>query len=163
MLTSKDYERIFREFYSGLVNFALYYLKEKSLAEEAVQDVFLKIWEKSDTFKAEISWKSYLFRAVKNRCLNMVRDQKFNVELEEVFELESPEIDPQHRLESMDFEQKVNWIIGKLPERCRMVFLLRKREAMTNREVAELMGISEKTAENQMTNALKILTNYLKK
>lgn len=127
-----------------------------------VQEVFIKIWEKADTFNSDTVWKSYLYRAVKNRCMNSIRDQKSNIDLEQILDMESLEVNPHLRLETQDFEQKVNWVIEKLPERCRMVFLLRKREGMTNKEVADLMGISEKTAENQMTNALRTLTFYLK-
>jgi RNA polymerase sigma-70 factor (ECF subfamily) len=124
-----------------------------------VQKVFINLWERKQEVDLSSSMKSYLFTAVHNRSLNVIRDRKkfSSGEMPEM----AGEWDVSTQIESMELDAKIRKVIDGLPEKCREVFELNRFEGMKYTDIAAQLGISVKTVENQMSKALKILREKL--
>ena len=155
----RAYDQLFHHFGDKLYAFAFSYLKNAEDSEEIVQDVFYKLWKNRQNLKDDTSIQSYLFtiafNAVKKSFLKKSKADAYKHSL--VDELDSPG-------EHMDFEQQYQQVIEKLdlfieemPERRRQIFIARKKESKSQKQIAEEMGISVKTVENQITEAMKYL------
>jgi RNA polymerase sigma-70 factor, ECF subfamily len=160
-LDNGSFEKLFRDYFAPLMTFARKFLPDEDDAREVVHQVFINLWEKREEVDLSISLKSYLYTSVHNRSLNAIRDRK-KFSSEEVPDL-AGEGDASTRIESMELEQKVREAIDSLPEKCREVFELNRFEGLKYAQIAEKLGISVKTVENQMTKALKILREKLLK
>lgn len=162
----KAMEILFKKYYTYLCRILIRVIPEKNTAEDLAQDVFLDIWRKRDTINISVSLKAYLRRAARNKALNYIRDRKIRWEDDENQpEIESTMVGANQLLEAEELQQLINRSIDQLPERCRLVFSLSRFEDMTYQEVADELGISIKTVENQISKALKLLRvslgNYL--
>lgn len=155
-------ELIFREYYSFVCRKILRVVHEESLAEDIAQEVFLEVWKKRQSLVVTSTLRAYLGRAGVNRALNYLR--KHQPELFTEDELPEPRGSFEsalQKLEAEDLQDGIDRAIAGLPERCRLVFSLSRFEEMSNKEVAAKLGISEKTVENQMTKALRMLKEAL--
>ena len=155
---TQAYKQLFLLFYPSLVSFAVSIIRSKELSEEIVSDVFMKIWEKRHQLDKIENLSYYLFTAVKNRCLNELNTSKNKVGLEindTVFEFRSLYHDPEQKMISAETIDQIQKAIRELPPRCRLIFKLVKEEGLKYKEVAELMQLSVKTIENQMSLAFK--------
>lgn len=154
-----SFETLFRKFFPALMAFSLKFLPDEDDAREVVHSVFINLWERRDTLDTSGSLKSYLFTSVHNRCLNTIRDRK------KFSDAEVPEsvsdIDVQAQLESMELEEKIGQAISSLPEKCREIFEMNRFQGLKYAEIAEKLGLSVKTVENQMSKALKIMREKL--
>lgn len=160
-------EVIFRTYYPGLVGFVRRYVKTTEIAEELVQDLFLKIWSRRGSLGAIDSVKTYLFRAARNTALNHLRRRKLEhewVEKEqgEVSEEQGMEGSGDETVEESELAAAVRAAVDRLPPRCREVFMLSRDGGLTYAEIAKSLGISIKTVETQMGRALKALRENLK-
>jgi RNA polymerase sigma-70 factor, ECF subfamily len=153
------FEKLFRELFKPLCSFALKYVADLDEAKGLVHEVFVNVWEKFDTLDKDINFKSYLYTAVRNRCLNYLRDRKKHVALEKVAEQEVQEENTS--LEAAELEQKIAVAIASLPEKCREIFELNRGEGLRYAQIAEKLGISVKTVEAQMSKALNVLRDHL--
>ena len=154
------------EVYSGrLYNFVLKYLKNAADAEELVQVVFVKIWENRENLQSELSFKSYLFTI----SLNLIR-KHFNKKAIALRYIESlHENYLQQPLDTFskdeDYEsimEKINLIIEEMPPRRREIFIKSKLEGKSSKQIAEELGISNGTVDNQVSEALHQLRFRLK-
>lgn len=157
------YRRLFDQSYVHMVNFAYKIIRNETAAEEIVQEVFIYLWEKRAQINIKSSLSSYLFSAIKNKCINYLkieipRDQA-KVDIEET------NITVEIKEESEYGEEQLNKIVedavNSLPPKCRNIFLLSRSGGLTYDEIAEELDISKKTVENQMTIALKKLRETL--
>lgn len=156
------FEQIFRQFHPMLCRYAHTILKDVEAAEEIVQDVFLKIWEKRESLVITVSVKSYLYRAVHNSCLNLVDKKKKEVRMDEVpLKIVHQSAAPVEDIQTRELEKAIAGALDQLPEQCRKVFELSRFGNMKYREIAEMLGISIKTVENQMGKALRIMREQL--
>lgn len=153
------FEVIFRKYYQSLCNYANSMLKELDEAEEIVQNLFSGIWEKRTDLEINVSLKSYLYRAVHNHCLNRIKHLKIRSEYEQYANnyFESSYESVSQTVMKNELELKIEEAIEKLPEQCRVIFRLSRFEELKYHEIAEQLGISPKTVENQVGKALKIL------
>ncbi len=154
-------ELIFKQYYTYLCGRIVRIVHQPSLAEDIAQEVFLELWKKRESLVIKSTLKAYLGRAGVNRALNYLRDSKPDLFKEEPVEQAGTISSAFHQLEVQDLESLIDQAIQGLPERCRLVFSLSRFEDLTNKEVALQLGISEKTVENQMTKALRILRGVL--
>ena len=154
------FEKLFKELFKPLSGFALKYVGDLDDAKGLVHEVFVTVWEKFETFPTEMNYKSYLYTAVRNRSLNLIRDKKKNMILENVAEHElAITIDP---MGTSELEMKIDLAIQSLPEKCREVFVLNRMEGLKYAQIADKLGISIKTVEAQMSKALSVLREHLK-
>lgn len=155
---------IFRSYYQSLCNYAHTFLNDPDEAEEVVQSSFITIWEKRHTLDITISLKAYLYRAVRNTCLNVIKHEKVkqkHAAHEAVMQMHGAESTAQSVL-SGELETKIFEAMQHLPQQCRLVFKLSRFEDLKYGEIAEQLNISIKTVENQMGKALKIMREQLR-
>jgi RNA polymerase sigma-70 factor (ECF subfamily) len=133
------------------------------VAQDLVQDVFCKFWEKQPQLEIKISLKAYLYKSVFNHSLNYLKKVKRTDEREALFY--SSAYTEQNNVESqLDLKETnllVQRAIDSLPSACRAVFVLSRFEQMSHKEIAVQLDISTKTVENQIGKALKHLRKYL--
>ncbi|HMQ46740.1 MAG TPA: RNA polymerase sigma-70 factor [Saprospiraceae bacterium] len=162
-LDQPAFELLFKAHFAHLCHFAQQYIQDQEAAKDITQKVFIYLWENRANMDQERSLKSYLFTAVRNRCLNYLRDrQKYRSRLLDV-ELEDVDIP----VEAEDFaleelQQKIAEALAALPEKCRLVFEKSRFEHKKYAEIAEELDISVKTVEAHMARALKGLKEQLK-
>ncbi|MEM1000024.1 MAG: RNA polymerase sigma-70 factor [Bacteroidota bacterium] len=157
------FEALFREHYAVMVRFARKFISDPAEAEEVVQDLFVQLWEKRNQLKLNTSIRSYLFTAVRNRCLNAIKHQKVRDQHAEAVRNATPrrEADASESLEAAELQVRIQGAIEKLPTRCREVFVLSRFEGKKYQEIAEQLAISPRTVETQIGKALKLLRRDL--
>lgn len=163
-ILKEKFEVLFREHFTGLCFFAQKYLGDLDSSKEIVHAVFVKVWENRHNFEWEKSAKSYLFTSVYNRSINAIRDNKKFTSTNDYETLESQlgQGDFTDGMELAELEGKIQVALSKLPEKCREVFELSRFEGKKYNEIAQKLGISIKTVENQMSKALRVLKEELK-
>lgn len=155
------FEAMFRKFQPGLVRFAFLHLRSQEDAREVVQDVFINVWEKRDQLAFSEELKYYLFRSVKNACLNLIKKRRLEtVSLDEALTAASEQKEEEST--SQQRYHKVMAQVNQLPEMCREIFLMSRMEGLSHKEIAEILEIAPKTVENQIGIALKKIREGLK-
>ncbi|MEN8230068.1 MAG: RNA polymerase sigma-70 factor [Bacteroidota bacterium] len=163
--TGGVFEKLFREYFRPLVVYALQYVKEEGIAEDIVQDVFLYIYEKKDSFPVHGHKRYFLYNLVRNRCLNRLEYQKIRKENNPVLHTlfnNSPE-DPFELVSVIEFEHRYLQTVENLSPKCRQVFEMSRFEGRKNQEIADELGMSKRTVETHITQALKILRKRLRR
>ena len=160
----KAFEILFHSYYGYLCLFAVKIINDRESAEEIVQDFFVKLWEKREKLQIETSVKNYLFRSVKNLCLNFIKHNKTKMRYTQIIvsEVESNFSDENHYPE-IELPEKIEESINSLPEKRREIFRLSRQEGLKYHEIAQKLNISIKTVETQMSLAIKTLRELLKK
>jgi RNA polymerase sigma-70 factor (ECF subfamily) len=158
-----SFEQLFKKFYPELCFYATRLVKNSDVAEEIVQDFFVKLWEKKHTLDINTSLKNYLYRSVKNLCLNFVEHNKVKNKfkkytLSNSLHSEQTEFD----FLEIDLYEKLEDAIYSLPEKRQKIFRLNREEGLKYREIAEKLNLSIKTVETQMGLAFKYLREKLK-
>ncbi len=160
-----SFEKLFFNFYPGLLKYAGTLVRKSEIAEEVVQDVFYNVWKNRESIRITQSWKSYLYRSVYNNSMMYLRKTRREFSLEDGLfpEKEGSTHDPFQEMEFQEVSAVVSDTIGRLPQRTREIFLLSRQEGLKYREIAEQLSISVKTVEANMGKALKALRSSLKK
>jgi len=161
------FNRLVESYYARLCDFSFYVVHSREMAEEIVDDVFMKVWDRIDEVYHIENITAYLFRAVKNTALNYLESKyrhpvDFFDNLSEIFvpiEMKNPE----EEMISGQLMAAISEAIQALPERCKLIFLLAKENGLKYREIADILGLSEKTVENQISIALKKISEQLQK
>ncbi|MCU0418748.1 MAG: RNA polymerase sigma-70 factor [Cyclobacteriaceae bacterium] len=154
------FEQLFREWFVPLCRFAFRFVPDGDEAKGIVHDVFVSLWEKMEQLPPDTHFRSYLYTAVRNRCLNHLRNQRKVVRLEAA-EAQAPQTE-EVPLETQELEREIEFAIQTLPEKCREVFELNRKEGLTYAQIAEQLGIAVKTVEAQMSKALAVMRIHLK-
>ena len=157
-------DELFRRYYVSLCRTSIRLVRDEATAEDVVQEFFAQMWTKRTGLPANTTAVgSYLRTSVRNRSLNYLRDRKrIPVDDDELPEVPADRgLQPGAVLENEELQQRINDAIDRLPERCRLIFVMSKIEDMSHREIAAGLDISVKTVENQMTRAYKFLREYL--
>jgi RNA polymerase sigma-70 factor (family 1) len=152
------YKELFTSFYNSLFHFAFSFVKTKQPAEEIVSDVFIKIWEKRKGLEKIKNLKVYLYIATKNTSLNYLEKQKRIItdDIDKFTDrFKSVYFNPEQLMITADMVALIHNAIESLPSRCKTVFKLVKEDGLKYKEVAEILNISERTVENQLTIALR--------
>lgn len=155
MMDKRRFESEFRKLYLPLGMYALRYVGDTDSAEDTVQNAFLKAWQAIGNGSDIADFKAFMYRCVRNECISFLRRQERFVGIEEVPEVEDTDIDTSER------DARIWRAIDELPDRCREVFLLSKRDGLSNEEIAAELDISVKTVKNQMTKAFSRLRTAL--
>ncbi len=159
----RAFQVLFRKYYQAMCHFANQFVTNHEMAEEIVQEMFVKLWEKRAILNIETSVKHYLFRSVRNHCLNQIQHEKIKKQYaSKVLESASQEINPDDYFLEVGLVKKIEQSIDSLPPKRREIFRLSREQGMKYKEIAEALDISVKTVEAQMGLALKHLREELK-
>lgn len=153
------FERLFTSHFKRLFAYALTIVKEEMAAEEMVQNVFFKIWEKKGRVDIQTSVEAYLYRSVYHESLNYLKHKKVKAAYQShtVYHSKNQTDNASSKVQLSELQQKLETALGELPEQCRTIFQMSRFEELKYQEIADRLGISIKTVENQMGKALKIL------
>lgn len=156
------FDELYKRYAPKLLGFAGTFFIEKVEAEDVVQEVFLKVWERRTKLKKELSFSSFLFTSVKNRVYNKLRDQKKNISLDE-FAVDSLVDESTLGLENIyELKRKLAFeLLEKLPANQRNIFTLSKMEGYSHHEIAQMLNISVRTVDHHVYLAKKHIKNKL--
>lgn len=162
LLAKRDetaFEQVFKTHFKSLHAYAFTILKDEMAAEEMVQQVFFKLWERTATLSISGSVAAYLYRAVHNESLNYIKYQKVRADhrLQVAYSMRAQAESASGKVLTTEMEKKLRDALNELPEQCRTIFQLSRFEELKYREIADQLDISVKTVENQMGKALKLL------
>ena len=158
--TESWFKGVFDENYEYIRNYLFYLSGDIKLAEDLVQDVFLRLWEKRDNIKNE-SVRAFLFSIAKNDLLKSHRQKKYDLKFRSTYFEQVENKSPEYLLELKEYDQKLQRTIAGMPEKCRVIYLMSRIDEMTYAEIAANLKISVKAVEKQITKALRILQNEL--
>ncbi len=166
-LTNKNkivFDFIFSYYYSGLCAYARRWVDSPEVAEDLVQDFFVRLWINSSNIEITSSLKSYLFSSIKNKALDHLKHVKVEVNYEKKLKHFSTKKDESSNWEFTESEltELIDKALQKLPPRCREIFTMSRFEGKNNADIATILGISKRTVELQISNALKTLRIELK-
>ena len=155
----RAFEILFKEHFKSLHSYASVMLYHDSHAEEIVQNVFVRIWEKREVLHVQVSVKAYLYKCVYNDCLNYLKHKKIKAKYQEhtIMAMDDQSDNTSDRLILGELQGRLQLALNELPEQCRTIFQMSRFEQLKYREIAEELGLSIKTVENQMGKALRIL------
>lgn len=155
------FEKLFREYYNTLANYALSIVKNREDAEDVVQDVFIKLWQTTPQVIRTDQVKFYLYAATKNTCISLLRKQagKTFVQADTI---SLPSSESAIKPENTDPGAAVQKALSLLPPQCLVIFKLSRFGNLTYQQIADELGLSVKTVENQMGKALRIMRDFAK-
>lgn len=160
----ETFRKLYNTYSPKIYRFALSYLKNKPDAEELMQDVFLKIWEKRDQLDPEQNVKAYIFKIAVNSIYDFIRRkniekafadftrQNFQPGTESVW----------HEIIWNDMLSKLNTLVDRMPEQRKIIFKMSREENLSNQQIAEKLNLSKRTVENQLYRATQYLSEHIK-
>jgi RNA polymerase sigma-70 factor (family 1) len=156
------FQQIYTGFYKRLYQFALAIVKTRETAEEIVEDVFVRIWQKRQDISSIRNLRVYLYTATKNASLNYL-SRKARASVTEPFdhihvELSETALTPEQIMITTEIHQKILRTVEALPPRCKMIFKLVREDGLQYKEIAEILNISVNTIDAQMAIAVKRIT-----
>ena len=154
-------EMLFRQYYAGLCKSLYRILRDASLAEDIVQEVFLKVWETREQLKMDAAIQAYLYRSCYNTALNFLKKQKQNTDID-LLEIVPGGDSAEKHLGLAETETQIYAAIEALPPKTRLVFSLSRFEELSYKEIAERLDISLKSVEKHMGIALQRLRENLR-
>ena len=156
-------EELFNYYYPRLYNFSKSFLKIEDGIDDVLQEVFIKIWQNSESIKKTDTFNSYVFTITKNLLLNELRrklnDSKTKNEIQNRSLAEE-----YHQFEQIEFKElkeKLDFEIENLPENQKEIFILSRKEGLSHKEIAEKLKISTKTVEYHIRQSINILKNKI--
>jgi len=152
--------RLFDRHYPLLLGDIHTYLPDEDTCKDLAQEVFVELWRKREELDIHTSLRAYLRRAAVNRALNRIKSNRRTVLDDTAGQQDRADTSPKdisQKQEQEHLEAALHRAIEQLPEKCRLVFSLSRFEHMSHREIAEQLGISTKTIENQITKAMRLL------
>jgi len=158
----KIFDYVFHYYYSGMVIFAMKYVKEKTVAEDIVQGLFVKLWIKRSQLNINLNFKSYIFTSLKNSCIDYLRKEtlKNKVNFQMIEELQN-NTEVRNLLIESELRDLINSAIDKLPPACKDIFRLNRFGGLKPIQIAEKKQLSVRTVEKQIGKAIKILRKEL--
>ncbi len=156
------FEQLFLRYGKGMIIFARRIVKDSDIADNVVQDVFLKVWTHRSTLDPSRNIKTYLYKATRNQAINWLRRK--DIERRHAHELHSREdstMTPEDEWRRKEMRAAIQDAVQQLPERCRLIFSMNRFDRLTYAEIANVLNISVKTVETHMGRALQLLRKRL--
>ena len=159
------FEQIYKMYEKQLGKYAFQFTKSRFITDEIIQEVFFKLWLHRKNLRKDGNIKAYLYRMVRNRSLNYIRDALQHEDLAEVLKKDALRAREQadHPIISMDLDTLMDNILERLPERKRDIYRLSRQQGKSNKEIARQLGITIKTVENHIWEALVIIKKHVER
>ncbi|TKG97074.1 RNA polymerase sigma-70 factor [Puteibacter caeruleilacunae] len=160
----KAFKMLFDRYSRRLYSFALSHLKGQVDAEELVQDVFVKLWDKKEYLRSEGNIKAYIFRVAVNTVYDIVKKRKSESAYHEFIQQQ----DAHHnstwdQVVFEELQQRHDSLVAEMPEKRREIYLMSRNEGLSNKEIAEKLDVSVRTVESQIYKAVSFLKEHLLK
>ena len=157
------FERLFREYYEVLCFFANRFVDNMQVSEEIVADAYAALWERRESILITTSFRAYIYRAVRNRCLNHIKHQRIErAYLDYLRQHYNVSDEGMDSVREEQLAREVEEAIESLPERCRQIFKMSRYDDLRYNDIAKILQLSPKTVERQMMIALEKLRRQLK-
>lgn len=158
------FDRLYERYFAPVFNYAYQKTGDRFLAQEVVQELFINLWQQRERLLITGAVNAYIFTAAKHLIIDQYRREATRTRHTDTFsnrqELTSNQTEEQ--IWADDLQQTYEELLRQLPDRCRQVFVL-SRQGLANREIARQLGIAEKTVEQHITKALRLLHQHLPK
>ncbi len=158
----KIFENLFKTYFPRLKSFSFKFVVDQDVAEDLVQEVFLKIWENRGNIRVE-TFHSYVFTMVRNSCLNYIKHKNIvgntidegdvNLKEEALYYVDFFS-DPHHQTIFNELKQEIAKVMDTFPEQTRIIFELSRFKGLKNHEIADTLGVTQRTVEKHITRAL---------
>jgi len=160
------FQKLFYQYHDQLFRFVVYRIQDTDMAKDITQETFLRIWEKRESLQPEKSFFSLLARISTNLCYDHFRYTEVRLRNKDrIPDYGKSHFDnPEEVVQAKAIEEIIRKLVNeKLPQRCRVIFILSRLEGLSNQEISIKLGLSIRTVENQIYRALKILKKHMKK
>jgi RNA polymerase sigma-70 factor (ECF subfamily) len=158
----RAFDALFRHYSALVYRFAYSYLKSRPAAEEIVQECFIKIWEKRAQLRDDVPLKGYLFTTAHHAVLNELRRDQHHLRLHGQVAAAAGPASVANEVEYQEMEALYQAALEQLPPKQREAFLLSRQQGLSYPEIAERQGVSVKTVEAHMMQALKTMRSYFR-
>ena len=157
------FNQLFRRYYTPLLRFCVRFVADTDTAAEIVQDLFVKLWANREKLRLTTGFEPYMLQSVRNAAITFINKERSHAEAHEnIYSDESDNNDPSETLQSNNLEASYQKVLAAMPEKRREVFLASRFEGLKYNEIAEKLGLSQKTVEAHMSAAIKQLREGLK-
>lgn len=168
MFKKARYQKCVLDYKDRVYRYALYTLRSEADAEDATQEVYIKLWNKFDTVNP-LKVKSWLMRTTYNHCIDVIRKRKRtsdrHVEIQEFQTFDEGVVrseDPRKEMDHKTLGKRIEVAIGILPEKIRTVFCMYEIQGLKYREIADLLNLPLNTVKVHLLRARKMLQQELK-
>lgn len=152
----KAFENLFRSIYPALCGYSNKMLNNAEEAEEVVQDIFYTLWKNREQLNIKVSIKSYLYKSVYNKCLNLIEHKNVIYKYVDSYKQTTVQsYSPEDAMQESEIYLVYTNTLKKLPDRCQQIFQMSRDYGFKYTEIAEKLTISVKTVEANMGRALK--------
>lgn len=162
-LDGRSFRELFDRYYTPLTLFAIRFLADEDASSDVVQNVFVNLYEQRISNRPD-NIRSFLYTSVRNACLNVLKHEKIKQAYEKEAVMLTEDMAPDAAdglIEESEAKAKVAAALAKLPDQCRKIFTMNRLDGLSNQEIADQLGLSKRTVETQISNALKILRKLL--
>ena len=156
----KAFDIIYERYWKRLFVYAYKIFEDQLVCEDIVQEVFVRLWERSREVKIE-ELEKYLLRATKYQVLNAIRNMKRTTPYEDILPHLFVELSVDLVYDEIETSQIISHSVEGLPEKCQEVFLLSREKELSNKEIASKLNISVRTVEAHLYKALKLIKKNL--
>jgi len=154
-------ENLFEDYYTAVLLYCISIVKDRDDAKDIVQQAFVSLWRKMDSIDFHTSARAYLYRSVYHASLDLIKHKKVRKRYEGEAK-NNNQITHAVNNEEKELSEKIESAINDLPDQCRRIFKMNRYDRLRYKDIAAVLHISEKTVENQMVKALRILRERLK-
>jgi len=162
IITEREFEKIFKEYYNPLVNFIFKYLKDYEDSRDVIQMTFAKLWSNKEKLQINTSLKSYIYSTAKNTMIDFIRKNKKHSNSLEVEYALNVELDSEEVFDCYLVRGIIESSLNKIKPKAKEIFILNKFEGLTYEEIANFLGVSKRTIEDNMAKSLSFLKEELK-
>ena len=160
----ETFKSLFQKHYPRLCHIAYGYVLDRDDSEDIVQELFINVWDKGKDTLPEKEFAAYMTTAIRNSCISFLRKKQgafVSIDDYPTAAIDTPDEIYDEADEAKSPDNLLLVALASLPPKCKEVFLLAKLKGMKYREIAEKLNLSEKTIENQMTRAIRLLRTYV--
>jgi len=157
----RAFEQIYNRYASPLYASAYNLLRNKEVCEDLVQELFINFWSRRHSLRIH-SLQAYLYKSVRNSVLMYVRSVRTHLDMAAIENNIAMLYSPEGRLLEKEVGVALQRSMEQLPDKCREIFYLSRKQQLSNKEIATLLHISPKTVENQITIALRRIKGVMR-